>query len=46
MDPIEKRYKDEEARVQAAKDLLKCIEHYRKAAASLSSIKKDAVYGC
>ncbi|KAK8330590.1 hypothetical protein V6Z11_A10G015500 [Gossypium hirsutum] len=43
VDPIENRYKDEEARVQAAKDLLKCIEDYRKAAASLSSIKKDAV---
>ncbi|XP_052875831.1 heat shock 70 kDa protein 16 isoform X2 [Gossypium arboreum] len=43
VDPIENRYKDEEARVQAAKDLLKCIEDYWKAAASLSSIKKDAV---
>ncbi|OMO76763.1 Heat shock protein 70 family [Corchorus capsularis] len=43
VDPIEKRYKDEEARAQATRDLLKCIADYRMAAGSLSSIKKDAV---
>ncbi|KAE8673465.1 Heat shock 70 kDa protein 16 [Hibiscus syriacus] len=43
VDPIENRYKDEEARVQAKSDLLKCIEDNRTAAASLPSIKKDAV---
>ncbi|KAK8594440.1 hypothetical protein V6N13_015362 [Hibiscus sabdariffa] len=43
VDPIDNRYKDEEARVQAKRDLLKCIEDNRTAAASLPSIKKDAV---
>ncbi|XWS15583.1 hypothetical protein CRYUN_Cryun34aG0013200 [Craigia yunnanensis] len=43
VDPIENRYKDEAARVQATRDLLKCIADYRMAAGSLSSIKKDAV---
>ncbi|XWS19423.1 hypothetical protein CRYUN_Cryun31cG0014600 [Craigia yunnanensis] len=43
VNPIENRYKDEAARVQAMRDLLKCIADYRMAAGSLSSIKKDAV---
>ncbi|XP_022716101.1 heat shock 70 kDa protein 16 isoform X2 [Durio zibethinus] len=43
VDPIENRYKDEEARVQATRDLLKFIADYRMAAGSLSSIKKEAV---
>ncbi|XVF26028.1 hypothetical protein REPUB_Repub13aG0264800 [Reevesia pubescens] len=43
VDPIENRYKDEEARGQATRDLLKFIADYRMAAGSLSSIKKDAV---
>ncbi|XVF27861.1 hypothetical protein REPUB_Repub14bG0145600 [Reevesia pubescens] len=43
VDPVEDRHKDEEARVQATSDLLKCIADYRMAAGSLPSIKKDAV---
>ncbi|KAK8618299.1 hypothetical protein V6N13_132294 [Hibiscus sabdariffa] len=43
VDPTENRYKDEEARVQAKRDLLKCIEDNWMAAASLPSIKKDVV---
>ncbi|KAE8733184.1 Heat shock 70 kDa protein 16 [Hibiscus syriacus] len=43
VDPIENRYKDEAARAQAKRDLLKCIEDNWMAAVSLPSIKKDAV---
>ncbi|GAB2240134.1 hypothetical protein Droror1_Dr00020652 [Drosera rotundifolia] len=43
LDPIENRYKDEEARAQAIRDLLKCIADNRAAAASLPSHSKDAV---
>ncbi|GLT83260.1 hypothetical protein SLE2022_015590 [Rubroshorea leprosula] len=43
VDPIENRYKDEEAREQATRDLVKCIADYRMAAGSLPSIKRDAV---
>ncbi|XP_050218478.1 heat shock 70 kDa protein 16 [Mercurialis annua] len=35
VDPIENRYKDEEARAQAIQDLLNCIVDYRKAVNSL-----------
>lgn len=43
LDPVEHRYKDEGAREQAKRDLLKRIEDYRKAAGSLPSTKKDAI---
>ncbi|KAM1807812.1 hypothetical protein FF1_030531 [Malus domestica] len=35
VNPIENRYKDEEARLQATRDLLKCIGDYRMAANSV-----------
>ncbi|XAR53786.1 hypothetical protein NMG60_11022468 [Bertholletia excelsa] len=43
LDPIENRYKDEEARAQAMKGLLNCIMDYRKTAGSLPSTERDAV---
>lgn len=43
MDPIENRYKDGEARVQATSDLLKCIVDYRMAMDSLPPKDKELV---
>ncbi|KAL1834329.1 hypothetical protein ACET3Z_003980 [Daucus carota] len=43
VDPIESRYKDEEARVQETSRLLNCIEDYQKVATSLSSNQREAV---
>ncbi|KAL8107761.1 hypothetical protein AgCh_024240 [Apium graveolens] len=43
VDPIENRYKDEEARVQETRRLLNCIEDYQKVADSLSSNQREAV---
>ncbi|KAF5205823.1 Heat shock protein [Thalictrum thalictroides] len=43
VDPIEGRYKDEEGRAQATRDLLKCIVDYRMAVKSIPSGEKDAV---
>ncbi|KAF4394583.1 hypothetical protein F8388_020408, partial [Cannabis sativa] len=43
VDPIDSRYKDEDARVQATRDLLKCIEDYRMAAGSLSPKDKESL---
>ncbi|XP_062077728.1 heat shock 70 kDa protein 16 isoform X2 [Humulus lupulus] len=41
VDPIDNRFKDEDARVQATRDLLKCIVDYRTAADSLSPKDKE-----
>ncbi|XVF87723.1 hypothetical protein PTKIN_Ptkin18bG0143700 [Pterospermum kingtungense] len=46
VDPIENRHKDEPARVQATRDLLKCIADYRMAVESLSSIKDAVIDEC
>ncbi|RZC65661.1 hypothetical protein C5167_009346 [Papaver somniferum] len=43
VDPIESRYKDEEARAQATRDLLKCIVEYRMAVKSLPTCDRDVV---
>ncbi|XP_031282802.1 heat shock 70 kDa protein 16 isoform X2 [Pistacia vera] len=43
VDPIENRYKEEEARAQATRDLLKCTLDYRKVVGSLPSSMRDAV---
>ncbi|MCL7039852.1 hypothetical protein MKW94_021061 [Papaver nudicaule] len=43
VDPIESRYKDEEARAQATRDLLKCIVDYRMAVKSLPTSDRDVV---
>lgn len=43
VDPVESRYKDEKSRVQATRDLLKCIVDYRTAVKSIDSEEKDAV---
>ncbi|XP_063944396.1 heat shock 70 kDa protein 16 isoform X2 [Daucus carota subsp. sativus] len=43
VDPIERRFRDEEARVRAASRLFNCIEDYQKAVGSLSSDQKEAV---
>ncbi|KAL8112848.1 heat shock 70 kDa protein 16-like isoform X2 [Apium graveolens] len=43
VDPIECRYRDEEARHRAARRLLNCIEGYLKTVGSLPSDQKDAV---
>ncbi|OVA11479.1 Heat shock protein 70 family [Macleaya cordata] len=43
VDPIESRYKDEEARAQATRDLLKCIVDYRMAVKSLPASDRDTV---
>lgn len=43
VDPIENRYKDEEARAQATRDLLKLIVEYRMAVGSLSPSEMDGV---
>ncbi|GAB4830895.1 hypothetical protein Ancab_004921 [Ancistrocladus abbreviatus] len=44
VDPIENRYKEEECRAQATRDLLNCIVDYRMAAESLPAPEKDAVF--
>lgn len=43
IDPIEHRFKEEEERVQASKDLLKTIADNRTAAESLPPPRKNAV---
>lgn len=43
VDPIESRYKDDEARAQATKDLLKCIGDYRMAVDSLSPMDRELI---
>ncbi|WOL15701.1 heat shock 70 kDa protein 16 [Canna indica] len=43
VDPIESRYKDEEGRPQATRELLKCIVDYRMAVSSLTTYERDAV---
>ncbi|KAK4439333.1 Heat shock protein 16 [Sesamum alatum] len=45
VDPIEIRYKEEEARAVATRDLLNCIVEYRMAVASLPPGERDAVIG-
>ncbi|TVU08560.1 hypothetical protein EJB05_41969 [Eragrostis curvula] len=42
VDPIESRCKDDEVRLQAGRELLKCIVDQRKAAKSLSAAERDA----
>lgn len=44
VDPIEHRYRDEEARAQATRDLLNCIVDYRMGAGSLPPSDRDAVH--
>ncbi|KAH0986937.1 hypothetical protein GBA52_014114 [Prunus armeniaca] len=43
VDPIENRYKDEEARLQATRDLLKCIGDYRMAVNSLPPMDRESI---
>ncbi|KAJ6935167.1 heat shock 70 kDa protein 16-like isoform X2 [Populus alba x Populus x berolinensis] len=43
VDPIEIRYKEDEAREKARKDLLSCIADYRMNAGSLAAVERDAV---
>ncbi|KAL4201207.1 hypothetical protein AMTRI_Chr02g257470 [Amborella trichopoda] len=43
VDPIENRFKDEEARPQAIRDLLNCIVDHRMAVQSLGTSERDAV---
>ncbi|KAG6776856.1 hypothetical protein POTOM_016646 [Populus tomentosa] len=43
VDPIEIRYKEDEARGKARKDLLSCIADYRMNAGSLTAGERDAV---
>ncbi|KAJ6397104.1 hypothetical protein OIU77_022028 [Salix suchowensis] len=43
IDPIEIRYKEDEAREKARKDLLSCIADYRMNARSLAASERDAV---
>ncbi|KAK1556226.1 hypothetical protein Q3G72_000900 [Acer saccharum] len=42
-DPIDNRYKEEEARAEATRDLLKCATDYKMVVASLPSSVRDAV---
>ncbi|KAK3039712.1 hypothetical protein RJ639_027053, partial [Escallonia herrerae] len=44
VDPIENRYKDEDARAQATRSLLNCIVENRMAVESLSASEKNAVF--
>lgn len=44
LDPIESRYKEEDARAQATKNLSNCIKEYCMAANSLPANDKEAVY--
>ncbi|EXB50301.1 Heat shock 70 kDa protein 16 [Morus notabilis] len=43
VDPIENRYKDEDARTEATRDLLKCIVDYRTAVDSLPPKDKELI---
>ncbi|RHN57770.1 putative Heat shock protein 70 family [Medicago truncatula] len=43
VDPIENRYKDEEERVQATRDLLGCIVEHRMSAGSLPQENKELI---
>ncbi|OIT05769.1 heat shock 70 kda protein 16, partial [Nicotiana attenuata] len=43
VDPVENRYKEEETRAQATRNLLNSIVEYRMAAGSLPASEKDAV---
>ncbi|KAK9269395.1 hypothetical protein L1049_001168 [Liquidambar formosana] len=43
VDPIENRYKDEEARAQATRDLLNCIVDYRMSVDSLPSKDRELI---
>ncbi|KAL4628400.1 hypothetical protein ACB092_05G235800 [Castanea dentata] len=43
VDPIENRYKEEEARARASKDLLDCITNYRMVVESLPVGERDVV---
>ncbi|KDP39123.1 hypothetical protein JCGZ_00880 [Jatropha curcas] len=43
VDPIESRYKDEEARAQAKRDLLNCIVEYRMSVNSLSTEDRELI---
>ncbi|XP_042427130.1 heat shock 70 kDa protein 16-like [Zingiber officinale] len=43
VDPIENRFKDDEARAQATTELLKSIVDYRMAVSSFSTTERDAV---
>ncbi|CAL9017621.1 unnamed protein product [Prunus brigantina] len=43
VDPIENRYKDEEARLQASRDLLKCIGDNRMAVNSLPPMDRESI---
>ncbi|XWS51874.1 hypothetical protein CRYUN_Cryun11dG0019500 [Craigia yunnanensis] len=43
VDPVEKRYKDEEARAQASRDLLKCIVEYRMSTESLPNEDRELI---
>nr|GEV31076.1 heat shock 70 kDa protein 16 [Tanacetum cinerariifolium] len=43
VDPIESRYKEEDARAQAIKNLSNCIKQYYMAAGSLPTTEKEAV---
>ncbi|KAK4858623.1 hypothetical protein QYF36_019549 [Acer negundo] len=42
-DPIENRYKEEEARAEATRDLLKCATDYKMVVGSLPSSVRDEV---
>ncbi|XP_027185574.1 heat shock 70 kDa protein 16 [Coffea eugenioides] len=44
VNPVEHRYKDEEARAQATRSLLNCIVENRMAVGSLPPSERDAVY--
>jgi len=43
VDPIENRFRDEEARVQATRELFKCIADHRMAVKSVATYERDAV---
>ncbi|PON51510.1 Heat shock protein 70 family [Parasponia andersonii] len=43
VDPVDNRYKDEDSRVQATRDLLKCIVDYRMAVDSLPPRDKELI---
>ncbi|XP_057498029.1 heat shock 70 kDa protein 16-like [Actinidia eriantha] len=43
VDPIENRYKDEEARAEATRGLLSCVVEHRMALGSLPASERDAV---
>ncbi|KAG6691572.1 hypothetical protein I3842_10G069700 [Carya illinoinensis] len=45
LDPIENRYKEEEARAQASKGLLDCITEYRMLVQALPAGERDVIIG-